>query len=167
MCQFTLLATRRPDQLEVFKRRDSNCVITDELPGYVPVNAAGQRVDENIVQRPADSCFDDYREYKRRNGRVRSCNDYHLGDGCDGEECQYNHSEITDDVLSVLCFLSQRTRCVYGGACRRVNCYFGHACHWKDFGGKHPKCKFQDGEHGVDQTVHHWKMGRLRYDSII
>jgi hypothetical protein len=104
MRQFSLLASRRTDQLEPLSRGDGKTEITADLPGYIPVNAAGHRVDANIIQPPTQSCLDDYREHKIWNGRVGSCHDFHVGDGCNGQACLYDHSAVSDDVLSVLLF---------------------------------------------------------------
>jgi hypothetical protein len=166
MRRFSLLASRRTDQLEPLSRGDGRTEITADLPGYISVNAAGHRVDANIMQPPTQSCFDAYGEHKIRNGRVGSCYDFHVGDGCDGQECLCDHSAISDEILSVLLFKCQNTRCVDGGACRSFNCYFGHSCHWERCADTQSKCKFEDAELGVDQAVHHWEMGRLRNGSM-
>jgi len=159
-CRFILIATTSAPGPLALKTSPKKKIV-QYLPGYVPVNPSNQRVDTTFVSKLEQPCFDEHRAHVDQNDGQECCIDLFLSDACDGMGCPFSHSEITDDMLSVLRFVCQISRCMYGPACRRMYCNFGHACHREDCGGKHSKCKFPDGGHGVDQTVHHWEMGRL------
>jgi hypothetical protein len=111
------------------------------------------------LSRPQDECFEKFNAYKSRG---RSCLKHHLGEGCDEAGCSYDHSEAGENVLSVLRFIMQTSvACSDRGACRRVNCCFGHGCSKEGCGDK--GCRFKADTHDVDQEIHHWEMGTLRY----
>lgn len=121
----------------------------------IPVNKLSQRVDA-YFPRPPQSDFDDYssptKYFKRR------YNNFHLGGGCELEDCIYSHEPLASNMLDVLRSICLDVPCVNGGACRRIGCYHGHACHRNPC--DRAKCGYGEGMHGVDGVVVGYEPGR-------
>ncbi|KAF2830525.1 hypothetical protein CC86DRAFT_402560 [Ophiobolus disseminans] len=124
------------------------------LPGHIPVNKDGERLDY-CIKKPTAACRQAYNDYVSTN--KNPCLRFHIAGTCNlGESCKYDHSEICDNVAWFLRYLARRKRCRWGSACRRLDCMYGHVC-------QDTRCKSQVIEncsfrkyHDVDFTVASW-----------
>ncbi|KAH7083387.1 hypothetical protein BKA63DRAFT_152107 [Paraphoma chrysanthemicola] len=131
------------------------------LPGYVPVNTFGERIDIHPVAKPDQTCFNEYALHRLIHGKRSACNLFHVGDGCDEKECEYDHSRLSENAWKAVRFLCYTRPRVDGAGCRRVGRYLSHGCHRTTCDRN--KCKYAPEQHRLNQEVHHWKLGRLRY----
>ncbi|KAG9189053.1 hypothetical protein G6011_05921 [Alternaria panax] len=168
VCRFILIATQSPELVLGYEQESNKIKVIDQLPGYIPVNAAHYRVDYEVGPPPPKSSWAEYQRYVKSNNDAKCCNRLHLGDGCNNQECEATHGKITAGMLKCMRFMCLRERCMDGGKCRRITCFFGHACFKEDLtDDKKHECKFKDFEHGIDKEIHHWEKGRLRYKRIL
>ncbi|KAH7068709.1 hypothetical protein FB567DRAFT_541033 [Paraphoma chrysanthemicola] len=140
---------------------DSRVTRVAILPGYVPVNASGERIDIHPVTKPDQTCFNEYDLHRLRHDERSPCSNFHIGDGCDEKECEYDHSRLSEKARNAVRFFCYKKPCADGSSCRRVGCFFGHGCLRTTCDRN--KCKYAPEQHGLSRELHHWELGRLRY----
>ena len=70
----------------------------------------------------------DVEEYTARINEKKVCNDFFLGQGCNKEDCIYDHGEVSQNVLNVLRgIVRNKLKCTKRGECRSKLCYRGHS----------------------------------------
>jgi hypothetical protein len=121
--------------------------------GYVPVNAAGQRVD-SYLRLPTN---DGHNKYKSRTKGKKLCTSLHLTGSCYQKKCRFDHSAITPTILHVLRHKLRECPCTHEGECRQADCFYGHVCFAKGCAGHWQSgCRFKLEAHGVDLLVVKW-----------
>lgn len=115
----------------------------------IPVNKDGYRLDPELV--PASDSAND--ELHERCKTRKLCNNFHLKGSCPGDPCEFDHSQIDDDLRLALSNIARSIPCVKKGACRRINCFKGHACQRKNC---HGGCRFASSMHYIDPAVAEW-----------
>jgi hypothetical protein len=132
--------------------------VHEAIPGRIPVNAKGQRLDY-YTQMPSIS---DWQDYMWRIGKdVKPCRLFHLANGCRfGDDCCYGHSDISPQVLEAFRYTVKRMPCSKGSHCPLDHCIYGHVC-------QKPNCITDDPTscsmrkfHGVDLAFASWKKGK-------
>jgi len=86
------------------------------------------------------------------------CKWYHLVNVCPyGDLCRKDHTEMSQELLSVLRYVTKRIPCTFGSHCYRVDCIFGHVCH-------NPLCLEEDiatcpfqNYHDIDPELAGWQ----------
>lgn len=117
--------------------------------GQVPVNRAGQRLDPSIPRPSADA----WAAFTRRVQGAKLCNDFHLKGSCPrGDDCEFDHDEVDDNVLLVLRSLARSLPCPRKSACRDAGCVNGHICLKPGCHG----CKLRPFLHGLDGRLDAW-----------
>lgn len=92
---------------------------SEAQPGYIPINKDGQRLDCHLPF-PPRSAWDALMILSRH---VKLCRWFHLVGNCGkGNNCLYDHSEVTDDMRNCLRYGLRRLACHQGGLCRRIDC---------------------------------------------
>ncbi|KAI0203012.1 hypothetical protein F4808DRAFT_418792 [Astrocystis sublimbata] len=125
---------------------------SDIPDGYVAVNKRSQRLDPYL---PPPDPMTSARLRDLSNGR-KFCNNKQLANACFDEDCNYDHSPLSEDLLPALEWLSRSIPCRNRGSCRDQNCVQGHMCQNTEChqrGGK-SKCKLPAAAHG-DLTFDH------------
>jgi hypothetical protein len=123
---------------------------------HVPVNKHGERLDY-YLKRPSASDRQAYHERFSGQGDNKPCRWFYLADACkNGDNCPYDHSEISPNILGVMRYLVKRVPCIKGNECRRLDCIFGHVC-------ANLRCITDDSDsctlrkfHGVDPVFASW-----------
>ncbi|KAI1204833.1 uncharacterized protein F4807DRAFT_445888 [Annulohypoxylon truncatum] len=134
--------------------QDNSARSTTPPPKYCVINFSGQRIDEEIPFCDSDA------EYRLQMRTAREemimkkrgpCNRWHLNATCDITQCPYYHGERLSLGEQIVLRRKARSKlCARGGACRDVDCFWGHHCR---YGGKCVRrdCIF-NGTHEVDTT---------------
>ncbi|KAH7114862.1 hypothetical protein EDB81DRAFT_821227, partial [Dactylonectria macrodidyma] len=108
--------------------------------GFVAININGDRLDPYIPT-PSSNTL---KRFKAISGPTKLCNKKHLSDSCFDENCEYDHTPIPGYLKPVLELMARTMPCPQRGACRKLNCIYGHVCQKADCrrrGGKAP-CRF-------------------------
>ena len=125
--------------------------VYEAIPGRIPVNAKGQRLDY-YTQMPSTSDWQHWQDYMRMIGKdVKPCRSFHLTNGCRfRDDCCYGHCTISAQILEAFRYTVKRIPCSKGSHCPVVDCIYGHVC-------QKPNCITDDLEscsmrkfHGVD-----------------
>jgi hypothetical protein len=115
-----------PTKAKSWRPQSSVSTGSDEDSSYadkVPINVTGERVDLPL---PSISPVD-YEEYATRISEAKVCNDYVLGQGCDKDNCSYDHGEVAPNVVNVLRgVVRSKLKCPKRGECRTKLCYRSH-----------------------------------------
>jgi hypothetical protein len=142
------------------RQPESLLQVHEAIPGHIPVNAKGQRLDY-YTQRPSTS---DWQAYLRKIGSdEQPCRWFHLAKVCHfRDDCSYDHSAISFQVLEAFRYTVKRIPCHLGSYCRMIDCIYGHVC-------QEPNCITEDLEscrmrrfHGVDLAFASWIRGQAR-----
>lgn len=121
--------------------------------GLIPLNCQDWRID---VYHPTLSS-EQLRTWKEHTSKIKVCNNYHLGLGCDTYGCQYNHHPLPPDQLETLRIMNRNNPCKQQGACRKKDCPKGHICQKDCRGGAIPgMCKLPARAHLADFNVIKW-----------
>jgi hypothetical protein len=128
--------------------------VREAIPGRIPVNAKGQRLDYS-TQKPSTS---DWQDYMWRIGKdFKPCRSFHLANGCRfGDDCCYDHSCISPQTLEVFRYTVKRIPCSRGSHCPLVDCIYGHVCQEANCITSCSMRKF----HSVDLVFASWKQGK-------
>jgi hypothetical protein len=122
-------------------------------PGWIPVNAAGYRLDIS-VDPPTKA---QWNKYHARTQQKKLCNAQHLRGSCNAEDCEFDHAAIDAEVRMCLYYILLELPCRHKGACHRLDCYNGHVCQKEACGrGKIGICKFAQAVHKQDLSVARW-----------
>jgi hypothetical protein len=93
-------------------------------PGKIPIDSAGARVDlalPTVLQK-------DFYDYLTRVSKGKLCNDHFLSDGCNRDDCMYDHGEVAANVVTVLrSVVRPKLKCPKRDACRAKACYRNHS----------------------------------------
>ena len=126
---------------------------TTPEPGLIPVNSSDYRLD--IYHRSLTP--EQLKTWKERTSKIKVCNNYHLGFGCDVIGCQYDHNPLPSDQLETLRIMNRNNPCKHQGACRKKDCPRGHVCQKECRGGAIPgMCKLPARAHTVDFKLARW-----------
>lgn len=127
---------------------------TRAIPGRIPVNAVGHRLDIYIPP-PTQAQWD---LYSARKNKKKLCSAFHLGHGCDmPSTCHYDHTPISYDVYYCLKYILKGYTCNYKGECYREDCSYGHVCQKEKCVRGGPRgCRFGRAVHDMDMQVSHW-----------
>ncbi|KAL2816480.1 hypothetical protein BJX63DRAFT_137076 [Aspergillus granulosus] len=120
---------------------------------FIPVNKDGERIDI-YVPPPSPEVWE---LYVKRSKVRKLCNNYHLGGGCDNENCEFDHSAADSNSLNVMKYILRQHVCTKGARCRLLNCYVGHHCQKGGCRGIKP-CRFGRRAHTLDVTVAQWEV---------
>ncbi|OAL52272.1 hypothetical protein IQ07DRAFT_670639 [Pyrenochaeta sp. DS3sAY3a] len=114
------------------------------VPGHVLVDARGHRLDL-----PMDAPTDEqFKKFQARTARGKLCTFLHLGRFCKTRNCGFDHNPIDADVQCSLKYAMRSSPCASKGACRRVDCIFGHVCQkGRCANGKATSCPFGTAAH--------------------
>ncbi|CAN9221439.1 unnamed protein product [Alternaria alternata] len=132
--------------------------VHEAIPGHIPVNAKGQRLDY-YTQRPSTS---DWQAYLRKIGSDgQPCRWFHFAKVCHFQDDRsYDHSAMSFRVLEAFRYTVKRIPCQLGSYCSLIDCMYGHVC-------QEPHCITEDLEscrmrrfHDVDVTFASWKQGK-------
>jgi hypothetical protein len=124
-----------------------------ESTGCIPINKNGHRLDDPLRIPTAA----EHNAYKARTKTKKLCSPFYLTNSCPVKSCRYDHTPICALVHHTLRYRLSEWPCRFGGACRRKNCFNGHACSWKRCDGKKlGNCRFDSDMHGVDLEVAEW-----------
>ncbi|KAI4909595.1 hypothetical protein J4E90_008293 [Alternaria incomplexa] len=133
--------------------------LRDAIPGHVPINADGQRLDYYMKRPP----FSDKQLYsgKYDTGERQPCKWFHLANVCHYQDlCAFDHSDISTQVRKVLEYTVKRKPCNMGSECRRIDCIYGHVC-------QDTRCITDGLEtcgmkrfHGMDKDFARWVKGK-------
>jgi len=142
----------------IFCKSESLPQVHEAIPGHLPVNAKGQRLDY-YTQRPSTSDWQAYLQ-KIANGD-QPCRWFHLAKVCHFREgCSYDHSPIGAQVLEAFRYTIKRTPCDKGSHCRLIDCIYGHIY-------QEPNCITEDLKscsmrrfYTVDLAFASWRNGR-------
>ncbi|KAH7366935.1 hypothetical protein B0T11DRAFT_49179 [Plectosphaerella cucumerina] len=130
-----------------------NLPAKDSVPeGHVAVNKNGFRLDPYVPTSTNEAIS----RLNTRTRRVRVCNNFHLNGYCPaGDNCEYDHSAIEDELKAALETLARSTPCSRRGACRDAKCTKGHVCQQIDCKtrGGHGFCKIPFASHSEDMTL--------------
>ena len=122
-------------------------------PGLIPVNSQDYRLD---LYHPTPSS-EQLRTWKEHTSKIKVCNNYHLGLGCDTNGCQYDHQPLSAEQLETLRIMNRNTPCKFQGACRKKDCPKGHVCEKDCRGSAIPgMCKLPGRAHNMDFSVAKW-----------
>ncbi|KAH9905698.1 hypothetical protein F4778DRAFT_675488 [Xylariomycetidae sp. FL2044] len=121
--------------------------------GHVALNKDQQRLDAYLSPPSADSM----KRLKIRSEPRRLCNNKHIGGYCaGGEDCDYDHGYLEEDLRPALEWLSRSIPCGKRERCRIANCGLGHVCQntdCKQRGGRQ-HCKIPHALHWIDMTYY-------------
>ncbi|KAH8846340.1 hypothetical protein MCOR27_002193 [Pyricularia oryzae] len=118
----------------------------EDIPlGHVAVNEMGFRLDPYLPPSSVQAA----EVIKSRASRV--CNIFHLTGDCPKgqDECEYDHSPLSEHLKKGVEYLSRTFFCHHGGSCRDPECIQGHICQLADCqkrGGRRP-CKIRQSAH--------------------
>ncbi len=118
---------------------------------FIAVNKDGERID-TYVPMPSQDSRDTYGRLAKA---CRPCNYYHLAGGCETENCEYGHTPLDSNSLSVMKYILRQNACPRGARCRSLKCYLGHICQKDGCRGTKP-CKFKPHAHTLDVMVARW-----------
>lgn len=123
------------------------------VPGHVLVDSRGHRLDP-YMDPPND---DQFQKFQARTAQGKLCTFLHLGGSCKTKQCSSDHDPIDADVQCSLKYLMRNSPCTLKGACRRVDCIFGHICQkGRCAPGKATSCPFGTAAHQAGKRPHKW-----------
>ena len=115
-------------------------------PGQIPLNENAYRLDALLpVSSPEEKAA-----FNSRTASKKLCNNYHINGQCqNGDACSYDHRPAPPGVLNCLNHVILNNPCPRRGACRNLNCLYGHICQKQDckYRGGNVYCKFPPQVH--------------------
>ncbi|KAL4874918.1 hypothetical protein BJY04DRAFT_211679 [Aspergillus karnatakaensis] len=126
----------------------------------ISVNKNGERIDA-YVPTPLQDSWD---KYAQRSKPRRPCNNHHLAGSCDNESCEFDHTSVDSQSLSVMKYILRQRVCTTGARCRLLMCFYGHRCQIGGCKGIKP-CKFGPHAHTLDLDVARWEEPSERHVS--
>ncbi|KAF3760326.1 hypothetical protein M406DRAFT_53057 [Cryphonectria parasitica EP155] len=124
----------------------------DIPPGHVAVNKNGQRLDYYLSPPTPDA----ENRLRARSATTRLCNAMHLKGSCSTPGCEYDHSQVEEDLKPALEWLARSLPCAKRGDCRNAACLSGHVClkpDCKHYGSGKAYCKIGFLTHLTDLAV--------------
>ena len=132
-------------------------------PGLIPLNGQDWRLD---LYHPSPSS-EQLKTWKEHTSKIKVCNNYHLGLGCEMNGCQYDHHTLPPDQVETLRIMNRNNPCKHQGGCRKKDCPKGHVCQKDCRGSAIPgMCKLPARAHQVDFAVARWAPAEARPGSI-
>jgi hypothetical protein len=108
-------------------------------------NSKGERVDSYI----AKPSFEIMGKLKSRGRKL--CNNHHFFRNCQwGDNCTYDHAEISEEELNAQRWIARGVPCKGGLGCENEYCTSGHAC--PDDPCTRVECKFPRAAHGISRA---------------
>jgi len=142
----------------IFRKPASLPQVHEAIPGHVPVNAKGQRLDY-YTQSPSAG---DWQAYLRKIGNGdQPCRWFHLAKVCHFRDgCSHDHSAISAQVLETFRYTSKRIPCDRGSHCLLIDCVYGHVCQEPDCITDDLKSCSMRRFHAVDLAFAPWRRSR-------
>lgn len=126
---------------------------SDEIPpGTIPVNKAHHRLDVYIPSPSQEA----WAAFESRKNEQKLCNNFHLTGQCHKmENCSYDHSPASPEVLQCLSLVARSLSCPRRGRCRSLACAQAHVCQKADckYRGGRAICKLHPTLHTADLEV--------------
>jgi hypothetical protein len=107
-------------------------------PGFVALNAKGERLDVYMPPVPADVRH----RFTQRVANQKLCNKFHLTGECSdhaNNKCSFDHSPIDEGLRNYLRSIAASTPCTRRSMCKNLACLNGHIC-------QKPDCKYRGGK---------------------
>ncbi|KAF2230961.1 hypothetical protein EV356DRAFT_452845 [Viridothelium virens] len=121
--------------------------------GLIPLNCHDCRLD---LYHPTPTS-EQLKTWKEHTSKIKVCNNYHLGLGCEINECHYNHQPLSPDQIETLRIMNRNSPCKQQGACRKKDCPKGHICQKDCRGSAIPgMCKLPGRAHHTEFSVAQW-----------
>lgn len=138
-----------PNGVTLDRSNVSSSLPTSVVPGFIPLNKDGQRIDAFI--RPPTQ--DEWATYQARFRRQKPCNSHHLQGVCTQFNCPYDHSELEPETRHCLEYVLKCNPCTKKGGCRVSDCFYGHVCQKDDCVGQMKGCRLKFEQHNVDPKL--------------
>ena len=131
-------------------------------PGFVAVNAKGERLDVYIPPVTTDIRS----RFTQRVANQKLCNRFHLTGDCPDHaknNCPFDHSPIDEGLRNYLRSIAAGTPCTRRSLCKNLTCLNGHVCQKSDckYRGGKLFCKLPGPMHYVQLQFKEWVPGVL------
>ncbi|KAF2734279.1 hypothetical protein EJ04DRAFT_577050 [Polyplosphaeria fusca] len=122
---------------------------TSPMPGFIPLNKDGHRLD-TVIRAPTQ---DEWATYNTRFRQQKPCNSYHLQLICTTFNCPFDHSPLEPEARHALQYVLKCAPCPQKGACRSADCIYGHICQKDECLGQMKGCRMKMDLHDVDPKL--------------